>query len=56
LNEFAKARDFFRISLEWYSGQNQPHLELFSYIRGTVESELLAYCESHGRTIEWLRP
>lgn len=55
LMDFAQEKDFFRVSLEWYSGQNQPHLELFSYEEGTVKSELLAYCESHGRTIEWLQ-
>ena len=55
LTDFAQEKDFFRISLEWYSGQNQPHLELFSYQEGMVTSELWAYCESHGRTIEWLQ-
>jgi hypothetical protein len=55
LNEFAQERELFRISLEWYSGQNQPHLELCSYKEGKVKNELLAYCESHGRTIEWLQ-
>lgn len=55
LKDFAQRRDFFEISLEWYSGQNQPHLELFSYQKGTVNVELLAYCESHGRDIEWLQ-
>ena len=55
LIEFAQERDLFRISLEWYSGQSQPHLELFSYQEGMMKSELLAYCESHGRTIEWLQ-
>ena len=53
LSNFAKERNFFRISLEWYSGQNQPHLELFSYQGGLMRGELLAYCESHGRAIEW---
>jgi hypothetical protein len=55
LKDFAQGSDFFRISLEWYSGQNKPHLELFSYHKGIMKSELLAYCESHGRTIEWLQ-
>lgn len=55
LTNFAQERDLFRISLEWYSGQEQPHLELFSYRNGKMESEVLAYCESHGRTIEWLK-
>ena len=54
LQTFAQERDFYRISLEWFSGQQQPHLELFTYRRGRVENELLAYCESHGRMIEWL--
>jgi len=52
---FSQARDFFEVSLEWYSGQKQPHLELFSYRAGNVEVELLAYCESHGRMIEWVQ-
>lgn len=54
LMDFAQERDLFRVSLEWYSGQKQPQLELFSYRAGQAESELLAYCESHGRKIEWL--
>ena len=55
LLKFAQERDFFRVSLEWYSGQHQPHLDLFSYQGGIMTGELLAYCESHGRTIEWLQ-
>jgi hypothetical protein len=54
LLEFSKERDLFRVSLEWYSGQDQPQLELFTYKEGKAKSELLAYCESHGRTIQWL--
>jgi hypothetical protein len=55
LEDFARERELFRVSLKWYSGQNLPHLELFTYRGGIMESELLAYCESHGRTIEWLQ-
>lgn len=55
LLEFAQERDLFRVSLEWYSGQNAPHLELFSYQKGIMTGERLAYCESHGRTIEWFQ-
>jgi len=46
-------RAFYRIGLEWYSGQAMPHLELFTYDGGTMTHELLAYCESHGRDIDW---
>lgn len=56
VSEFAQTRDLFRISLEWFDGQQQPQLELFSYQHGHIENELLAYCESHGRMIEWLQP
>ena len=55
LQIFSQERDLFRISMEWYSGQYQPHLELFSYREGNLENELLAYCESHGRTVEWVQ-
>lgn len=51
---FSQERAFFEVSLEWYSGQRQPALELLSYHDGNVESELLAYCESHGRMLEWV--
>jgi hypothetical protein len=55
LESHASQRDFFRVSQEWYGGQDQPHLHLFSYRHGQMETELLAYCESHGRWIEWLQ-
>jgi len=54
IEEIAKSRDVFRISLEWYGGQKQPQLELYSYTANHTGHELLAYCESHGRTLEWL--
>jgi hypothetical protein len=53
---FSRNRDVDRISLEWFSGQQQPHLELYSYRRGAVQRTLLASCEAHGREIEWLQP
>jgi hypothetical protein len=55
LEKLSKVRDFYRVSLEWYSGQEQPHLELYRYQSGDVQSEHLAYCESHGRWIEWIQ-
>lgn len=54
IEEIAKSRDVFRISLEWYGGQKQAQLELYSYARNQIGHELLAYCESHGRSLEWL--
>lgn len=54
IEEIAKSRDVFRISLEWYGGQRQPQLELYSYTANHTGHELLAYCESHGRSLEWL--
>jgi hypothetical protein len=54
IEEVAKSRDVFSISLEWYGGQKQPQLELYSYTANHIGHELLAYCESHGRSLEWL--
>ncbi|MCU0494881.1 MAG: DUF2332 domain-containing protein [Chloroflexaceae bacterium] len=54
IEEIARSQDVFRISLEWYGGQKQPQLELYSYTKNGLQHELLAYCESHGRSIEWL--
>ena len=44
IEEIAKTRDLFRISLE-----------LYSYTTRHTEYELSAYCESHGRSIKWLK-
>lgn len=52
--EASKQRDLYRISQEWYFGQLQPHLHLFSYSNGQMQEELLAHCETHGRWVEWL--
>jgi hypothetical protein len=52
--EHSRKRDIFRISQEWLAAWENPRIELFSYHQGIVESELLAYTESHGRWIEWL--
>lgn len=56
LVSYAQVRPFVRVSLEWYTGQSQPQLALFTYDRDQVKEELLAYCESHGRAIEWVGP
>jgi hypothetical protein len=54
LIEHSKQRSLFRISQEWLDGWEKPRLELFHYHQGEVQSELLAYTESHGRWLEWL--
>jgi hypothetical protein len=51
--DFSWQRDLYRISQEGWSLQGKPELELFAYHRGTTQRTLLAYCESHGRWIEW---
>ena len=50
----AHQRTIYRVSIEWLRGHH-PQLELRVY-RGGVEAEhrLLAYCEGHGRWLEWL--
>lgn len=51
---FSSQRDFYRVSQEWYSGQQYPQIELMTYHNRQAQSELLAYGESHGRWLEWL--
>jgi hypothetical protein len=51
--DFSRQRDLYRISQEGWSLQGKPELELFTYRQGTMQRTLLAYCESHGRWIEW---
>ena len=55
IEALASTRPVFRISLEWYGGQQQPHLELFTYTSQGSQHDLLAYCESHGRSLTWLQ-
>jgi hypothetical protein len=56
LTEHAAVRDLYRVAQEGWSLTEPPHVELSTYHKGTVSRERLAYCESHGRWIEWLRP
>jgi hypothetical protein len=55
LLEYSNQHDLFRISQEWLEGWEKPRIELFSYHKGEIQSELLAYSESHGRWVEWLQ-
>jgi len=34
--------------------QSHPHVDLYTYQDGKTHEELLAYCESHGRWVEWV--
>lgn len=52
----ARDRDLFRISLEYHAPHEHPRLILFTYQQGKLHDEHLAFCESHGRWIEWLHP
>lgn len=52
----ASDRDLFRISLEYHASHEHPRLVLFTYQQGKIHDEHLAFCESHGRWIEWLQP
>jgi hypothetical protein len=47
-------RTFYRIAQEGYSLHSHPHVDLYTYQDGEMHEELLAYCESHGRWVEWL--
>lgn len=49
----SEKRELYELSLEWYDGQDKPHLELGRRSGAYWKRELLAYCESHGRWIEW---
>jgi len=51
--DFSQQRDLYRISQEGWSIQGKPKLELYAYHKGEAQQTLLAYCESHGRWIEW---
>ncbi len=39
---------------EGYSLQSYPHVDLYTYHDGKMHKELLAYCESDGRWVEWV--
>ncbi len=56
LTSTARDRDLFRISVEYHAPGEHPRLVLFTYQHGKLRNEHLAFCESHGRWIEWLQP
>jgi len=47
-------RVLFRVSIEWYSGDEFPALRLITYQNGGRVEEHLANCHQHGQWIEWL--
>ncbi len=55
LAEHAVKRDLYRVAQEGWSLTEPPHVELSTYHKDTLSIERFAYCESHGRWIEWSR-
>jgi hypothetical protein len=53
LAEYGSSRDLFRVSIEWL-GTPHPQLELTAWHHGQAQQWLLAYCDPHGRWLEWL--
>jgi hypothetical protein len=49
----ASQEQFYYLSAEWLDSP-QPKLELTIFRNGQPDKHLLAYCEAHGRWIEWL--
>lgn len=53
LADHGRRRELYRVSAEWL-GTVHPQLELTGYHGGHAEERLLAYCDPHGRWVEWL--
>ena len=53
LAEHGCTRELYRLSAEWLGGVH-PRLELTAWRDGRAEARLLAYCEPHGRWLEWV--
>jgi hypothetical protein len=54
LTELAVTKEiFFRVSAEWLVPPH-PKLELTTWRHGYEENRVLAYCDTHGKWIEWL--
>ena len=53
IKDYSLRRTLFHISCEW-QGANYPELELIMHKDGIKTKRLLAYCDLHGRWIEWL--
>ena len=53
LAEYGARRDIYRLSAEWM-GAPHPQLELTAWQNGQAHHRLLAYCDHHGRWLEWL--
>jgi hypothetical protein len=54
LIDFGKTNPLYRVSIEWYSGDEFPALRLFTYQDGQSSEEHLANCHHHGQWLEWL--
>jgi hypothetical protein len=52
LADHGRTRELYRVSAEWL-GTTHPQLELTAWRGGHAEERLLAYCDPHGRWLEW---
>lgn len=52
LCESSRARPLYQLSAEWFG--DVPKLELTVWDNSSSRAELLAYCDHHGRWMEWL--
>jgi hypothetical protein len=53
LVECGRERELYRISAEWL-GTVHPQVEVTAWRDGVAEQRLLAYCDPHGRWLEWV--
>ena len=52
IEQWGTSRELHHLSCEW--GKRHPQLELVSFSRGVRTHRLLAYCDLHGKWVEWL--
>ena len=53
LDDAGRSRELYRVSAEWL-GTVHPQLELTAWRGGQADRHLLAYCDPHGRWMEWV--
>jgi hypothetical protein len=53
LRDQSNHRPIYRLGIEWLTSDFPPTVTLTRYVSGESTTETLAYCESHGRWLEW---